>query len=260
MLTIIFVALCLCLASAIDANSRIHLLGKPMTTGTRTPSVISKNLLQRDLTVRDIASIRGGSTIEEGKTWDMNITPAKVLAYSGATALAVFTVLLVRKIPRSGGHGPSWLKEIFPEPLATAALHIGYVLHIAIVLKIMPNGLRDVLFSPTGIILLGTVFPVVESIRAAATDTSSDDRIWLQYWIMHGLFSYSTEFVDRLADRYPFIHRHWFVRIALSSKSPLFTLCLALSILLLLVVIAAHDGRSSDCVQSPHKTLPSSYF
>lgn len=213
----LLLALCyLGLASAIDAPSNRR-FPKPIATTRTRPNDVIWNLLSKGdnhpFAACDIGMIRGGSSMEDGgKSWDMNITPAKVLAYSGATALAVFTVLLVRKIPRSGGHGPSWLKEILPEPFATAALHLGYVLHIAIVLKIMPSGLRDVLFSPTGVILLGTVFPVVESIRAAATENPSDDRIWLQYWIMHGLFSYSTEFVDRLADRYPFIHRHWFVR------------------------------------------------
>jgi TB2/DP1, HVA22 family len=180
-----------------------------------------------------LVTLRGGdggdatTTIMERTA--LEITPAKVVAYTGATLLAVLTVGLVRKITRSGGHGPLWLTKILPEPYATGALHLGYLLHCLVVLKLIPVGLRDVVFSPTGVVLLGTLFPVVESIRAAASSTSAADsstttttvllgggnnndpqRTWLQYWIMHGLFSYSTEFIDKLADKYPFVHRHWF--------------------------------------------------
>jgi hypothetical protein len=172
-----------------------------------------------------LTALRGGGTSDAGimegerKLLDA-ITLAKVLAYASAGLLAVLTVGLVRKIPRSGGRGPRWLTNILPEPFATAALHVGYLLHCIAVLKLLPVGVRDVVFSSTGVVLLGTLFPVAESIRAAASSTSSannkanniyddDPRIWLQYWIVHGLFSYGTEFIDKLADKIPFWHRHW---------------------------------------------------
>ena len=156
--------------------------------------------------LHQIVALRGGDEeppVTKVKPFESNITPALVAAYTGAALLAGMTVFLVRKIPRSGGHGQPWLTKFLSEPLATIALHLGYFLHCLIVVKFMPKGLKDVVFSPTGVVLLGTLFPVVESIRAAASDSVQDDRIWLQYWVMHGLFSYSTEFVDKLAERFP---------------------------------------------------------
>lgn len=159
-----------------------------------------------DAHLRQIVTLRGGDDeppVTKVKPFESSITPALVAAYTGAALLAGMTVYLVRKIPRSGGHGQAWLTQFLAEPLATGALHLGYVLHCLIVVKIMPKGLRDVVFSPTGVVLLGTLFPVVESIRAAASDSAQDDRIWLQYWVMHGIFSYATEFIDKLAERFP---------------------------------------------------------
>jgi TB2/DP1, HVA22 family len=172
-----------------------------------------KELVALNLHYLKISLLRGGAADDPSRpapSFDFNIDAATVASYTGGLLLAAMTVALVRKIPRSGGHGPAWFKHILPEPYATGALHLGYLLHCIVALKLMPLSLRDVVFSPTGVILIGTLFPVIESIRAAATDSGIDHRIWLMYWIMHGLFSYSTEFIDKWADKYPAVHRHWF--------------------------------------------------
>jgi len=53
------------------------------------------------------------------------------------------------------------------------------------------------------------LFPIAESIEAACTDVETDNKVWLQYWIMHGAFSYATEFVDNLTIKFPRVFQHW---------------------------------------------------
>jgi receptor expression-enhancing protein 5/6 len=162
-------------------------------------------------------ALRGGSDTLTGSTFGTKeLTPAIGLSYMAAALLAGFTVSLVRKVPRSGGHAPRFVQKIqnivpSASPKAiTGIFHAGYFAHAMLVLWIMPKPLTDIVFSPQGVTLLGTAFPIVESIRAQVSDTTSDDIVWLQYWIMHGLFSYSTEFVDNIAEKFPFLGKHWY--------------------------------------------------
>lgn len=152
---------------------------------------------------------RGGGDELEDKFGNWQVSFATLSAYAGCLALAGVTVGLVRKIPRSAGRAQPWLTQFIPEPVATAALHVGYLIHTLLVVKVLPTNFKDVLFSSSGITLLGTLFPVMESIRAATTETSFDDQLWLQYWIVHAAFSYAAEFIDRLAEKSPFLHQHW---------------------------------------------------
>jgi hypothetical protein len=84
--------------------------------------------------------------------------------------------------------------------------HLAYFLHALCVIFIMPERVKSIIFSSTGVTTLGTLFPIVESI---CIDVETDNTVWLQYWIMHGVFSYATEFVDELAVKFPHILKHW---------------------------------------------------
>lgn len=124
--------------------------------------------------------------------------------------MAVFTVALVRKIPRSQGAPPAFVTKIVrSEPAAMGLYHLAYFLHALCVVHILPNRVKSIIFSSAGVTALGTLFPIVASIEAACTDIETDNTAWLQYWIMHGAFSYATGFVDNLTVKYPRFFRHW---------------------------------------------------
>lgn len=59
-------------------------------------------------------------------------------------------------------------------------------------------------------LIVGTLIPIYESIVAVCTFDESDDEEWLCYWIVYGIFTYSTEFVDTIADHVPFVANHWY--------------------------------------------------
>lgn len=133
-----------------------------------------------------------------------------ILTYTGALALGIFTVVLVRKIPRTSGRPPAFVNALVPEPYGMLLFHAAYWLHAILVVLLMPKPLKSIVFSNGGVIFLGTVFPVVESINAACTDVETDNTTWLQYWCMHGTFEYLTEFMDVLAEKHPRIFGNWF--------------------------------------------------
>lgn len=190
-----------------------------------------------------IAGLRGGSDVPASDIsdipakFDLELTPAKVAAYVGAAVLATFTIALVKQVPRSGGHAPEFLRELcanlgISELGATGLFQLGYFLHCFLVIAIMPRGLKDTVFSPAGVILLGTVFPLVESIKAAARsreDSAATSRTWLMYWVMHGIFSFASHDMAKVIKRFgPRGGKHWYefqfyskwVTLAISIQLP----------------------------------------
>lgn len=59
---------------------------------------------------------------------------------------------------------------------------------------------KDAMFSPFAIVVIGTIYPVYESIKAVCTIEDGDDTTWLTYWIAQGIVSFSTEWVDGLGE------------------------------------------------------------
>ena len=49
---------------------------------------------------------------------------------------------------------------------------------------------------------LGTVFPLVESIKAAASTSTASEHDWLQYWILHGCLSVVSQDAGRFLERF----------------------------------------------------------
>jgi hypothetical protein len=171
-----------------------------------------------------LLSLRGGGDVNVAVTdgpvkLDLELTPAKVGAYVGAAALAALTIVLVKKIPRSGGHAPKFVAELcanlgVSELGATGLFHLTYFAHCFLVIAIMPSRLKEIVFGPGGVILLGTVFPLVESIKAAARsreDSAATSQAWLMYWVMHGIFSFASHDMAKVIKRFgPRGGKHWF--------------------------------------------------
>jgi receptor expression-enhancing protein 5/6 len=88
---------------------------------------------------------------------------------------------------------------------------VGMVSHVvfavcAVLLCLAPEKLSDLLFSEYGYAIVGVVFPVMESVRAAASvgeNKGRDDTRWLTYWIAAGSMWFLTEWLDSLRDAYP---------------------------------------------------------
>ena len=171
-----------------------------------------------------LLSLRGGGDVNVAATdgpvkLDLELTPAKVGAYVGAAALAAFTIAIVKKVPRSGGHAPQFVAELcanlgVSELGATGLFHLAYFAHCFLVIAIMPSRLKEIIFGPGGVILLGTVFPLVESIKAAARsreDSAATSQAWLMYWVMHGIFSFASHDMAKVIKRFgPRGGKHWF--------------------------------------------------
>lgn len=157
---------------------------------------------------------QSGGAIEEldkESTWDIGDMEAMdfvyLVAYGGFLAAVV---LFSRSVTRSGGRAPSWITGLgMEDPYATIALHLAFFGLGLLLRTILPAGFTHFLFSPPSVTLLGTVFPAVESVRAAVTDSGSDDRTWLMYWVIYGIFQYSTEFMDQLAIKYNLVYKYW---------------------------------------------------
>jgi len=88
--------------------------------------------------------------------------------------------------------------------------HICYILAAIGGVLCMPEYVEDVIFSPAGVLVIGTIIPIYESIRAVCSIEESDDREWLQYWLASGIFTYCTEWMDIVAEHYPVVSDHWY--------------------------------------------------
>jgi len=157
---------------------------------------------------------RGGAendNIDKSDTWSMSdVSTMDVVYVAIHGVLLAAIVVFCRSMTRTGGRAPTWITNWIADPYATALLHLGYfALGALLPTIILPSGLSRVIFSPPSVALLGTVFPAVESIRAAVTDSGSDDRTWLMYWVVQGIFQYSTEFIDQLALKYDIVYKYW---------------------------------------------------
>jgi len=93
---------------------------------------------------------------------------------------------------------------------------VGMISHVvfavfAVLLCLAPEKLSDLLFCEAGYGMVAVVFPVLESVRAAASAESwskqegalRDDTRWLTYWIAAGAIWLSTEWLDSFREAFP---------------------------------------------------------
>jgi len=84
--------------------------------------------------------------------------------------------------------------------------HIIYAGVTLVSFLILPMIVKEALFTPLTVVVVGTVYPIYESIRAVCTIGSADDTVWLTYWIAQGIVSFSTEWVDGIGQN---VQIHW---------------------------------------------------
>jgi len=116
------------------------------------------------------------------------------LAVAAVGLLTLFVIL--RKVPRTKG------KDL--------RYHAVYVIFAIAISCFLPEYVEDFVFSPGAVLVVGTLIPVYESIRAVCTIGEADDKEWLQYWLASGSFTYATEWMDIVAEHYPIVSDHWY--------------------------------------------------
>jgi hypothetical protein len=120
----------------------------------------------------------------------------KIIIYAVALAAVVALAPILDKFPRT--RGKNLVNQgIF---LVCAILSIAFI----------PDYIQHEIFSPGGVVVVGTVVPVYSSICAVCSIGTEDDHVWLQYWIANGVFSYMTEFVDEIKRVFPAGGEHWY--------------------------------------------------
>ena len=88
--------------------------------------------------------------------------------------------------------------------------HIIYAAVCTVSAISLPSSVQGAIFSPGGVLVVGTLIPVYESIVAVCTLTEKDDKAWLMYWVAAGTFSYATEFIDTITEYLPSAGEHWY--------------------------------------------------
>mmetsp|Transcript_36516 Transcript_36516/g.53554 ORF Transcript_36516/g.53554 Transcript_36516/m.53554 type:complete len:338 (-) Transcript_36516:320-1333(-) len=118
-----------------------------------------------------------------------------IIACVAILGLCISTPLMSR-FPRSHGANPYF--------------HVAFAVVSGLLLFFVPDYIQDVIFSPGGVLFLGTILPIYESIVAVCTIGDADDKCWLQYWIVFVTFSFGTEFMDVIAENFPSVAEHWY--------------------------------------------------
>jgi receptor expression-enhancing protein 5/6 len=99
----------------------------------------------------------------------------------------------------------------FPRTRGKYLVYHGAFVGAAIALVLLvPNAIQNEIFSPGGVVVIGTVLPVYSSIVAVCTPGEHDDEAWLSYWVASGTFNYMTEFVDEIKHYFPNGGEHWY--------------------------------------------------
>jgi len=117
-----------------------------------------------------------------------------VIAFVGLILSVKLLYMAQMKIPRTEGRELKY--------------HAIFIAAALVIVLITPLAIRSCFFSPFAVMIVGSVFPIYESIYAVCTVVTEDDKLWLQYWVAQGTLSYSTEWIDDLEPSH--FQQHWF--------------------------------------------------
>ena len=120
----------------------------------------------------------------------------RVVNYAVLIGLLCAAVPILHRLPRSRG------KNLL--------FHAGYFLAAGLTLLFLPADIQEDIFSPGGVVVIGTILPVYESIVAVCTPGEEDDTAWLQFWVASGALSYATEWIDTIRESFPQGGEHWY--------------------------------------------------
>mmetsp|Transcript_182 Transcript_182/g.431 ORF Transcript_182/g.431 Transcript_182/m.431 type:complete len:364 (-) Transcript_182:348-1439(-) len=119
-----------------------------------------------------------------------------VIVYAAAIAVVLISVPICHRIPRNRGKNP--------------VFHAVYWGLAVVSVLFVPDFVQDKIFNAGGVLVIGTLLPAYESIYAVCSIGEDDDTVWLQYWISAGTFTYATEFMDIIVDKFPAVAERWY--------------------------------------------------
>lgn len=122
--------------------------------------------------------------------------PMAILPYIVGIGLTIGSIPILHNVPRSRGQNP-----VFHGIFVAAAIAF---------LLLAPDSIQNIYLSPGGVLVVGTLIPVYESIHAVCTIGEADDTAWLQYWITSATFSFATEWMDSIAQHMPSVAERWY--------------------------------------------------
>jgi hypothetical protein len=131
----------------------------------------------------------------DGKSIMREIPTEKLAIYCVSVLLVGLLVPLLARLPRKRGKNPIY--------------HVAYAAAVIVTIIFLPGFIQDEIFSPGGVVVIGTLLPIYSSILAVCTPGEADDIVWLQYWIASGTLSYCTEFIDEIREYFPNGGEHW---------------------------------------------------
>eukprot|EP00934_Nitzschia_sp_Nitz4_P005585 Nitzschia sp. Nitz4//scaffold29_size155292//2643//3647//NITZ4_002630-RA/size155292-processed-gene-0.1-mRNA-1//1//CDS//3329546364//5575//frame0 len=120
----------------------------------------------------------------------------KIIIYAVSVLVLIAIVPFLAKIPRTRGKN--------------LVYHGAFVAAASATLLLVPDYIQNEIFSPGGVVVIGTLLPIYESVRAICTPGEDDDAAWLQFWIVSGTLSYCTEFIDEIRQYFPEGGEHWY--------------------------------------------------
>jgi len=157
------------------------------------------------------------------------------ILYGTAIAVTAVLILALKKVPRTKG------KRV--------EFHVAYFVACALILFFVPEFIQTIFFGRAGVLIVGTLVPIYESIKAVVSIDEADDVAWLQFWLASGMyvvrvcvrctlpfgrllrpcsvqnptiesfpipychtgtFTYCTEWMDVVSENYPSIAEHWY--------------------------------------------------
>ena len=120
----------------------------------------------------------------------------KIMLYGITVLVAVVMTPFLHKIPRSKG------KNLIFQGV--------YLVFVMAMIAFVPEWVQDELYSPGGVLLVGTLMPIYSSIVVALSIDADDDLAWLQFWVASSTFSFATEFMDEITAYLPEAGEHWY--------------------------------------------------
>ena len=122
----------------------------------------------------------------------MGLSSAQIETIFAVALGAAFIYLSVQKVPRTNGTN---LKN-----------HIIFAVITAGIIIVLPLDVRILVFSPLGVRIVASLYPLFESIRAVCTPDGEDDTTWLQYWITYSIVFYTSEWIEDFTDDNPTLY------------------------------------------------------
>lgn len=129
----------------------------------------------------------------------------KIAIYSISFLVLILCIFISEKFMKSTSN-----EQIYRTRGRKILYHIIYILSVILILVFVPSYIQNEIFSPWGVLMIGTIIPIYKSCVAICSISSIDDVIWLQYWITFAIVSFSTEFMDDITNILPHAGEHWY--------------------------------------------------